>query len=311
MEFNHTPVLLKECIDGLNIKSDGIYFDGTLGGGGHSIEIAKRLNKGGRLIAVDKDSEAIIHAGNRLSEFRERVTFVNDDFKNAKEILTSLKIEKIDGALLDLGVSSYQLDSADRGFSYMNDAPLDMRMNQNQYLTAFNVVNEYSVSELVRVLKDYGEEKFAKRIAERIAKVREQESIRTTAQLEKIVEMSYPAATRWKFGHPAKRAFQAIRIEVNGELENLDGALYDIARMLKTGGRFCVISFHSLEDRIAKNVFKDLDAECVCDKSLPQCVCNKVKEAKILTNKPITASDAELKQNSRAESAKLRIIEKI
>lgn len=311
MVFNHKPVLLDECIEGLKINPSGTYFDGTLGGGGHSQQIAKRLTAGGRLIAVDKDAEAIIFAGQRLAEYKERITIVNDDFKNAKEILENLNVESLDGVLLDLGVSSYQLDNAERGFSYMNDAPLDMRMNQNQYLTAFNIVNEYSVADLARVLFDYGEEKLSRKIAERIAKIREQESIRTTAQLAKIVEMCYPPKTRWKHGHPAKRTFQAIRIEVNGELEELERTLYTLARKLTVGGRMAVISFHSLEDRIVKNVFKTLSIDCVCDKSLPQCVCDKVREVKILTNKPIIASEDELKLNSRAESAKLRIIERL
>ncbi|MDD4839094.1 MAG: 16S rRNA (cytosine(1402)-N(4))-methyltransferase RsmH [Clostridia bacterium] len=311
MEYNHNPVMLNECIEGLNIKPDGIYFDGTLGGGGHSEQIAKRLGEGGQLIAVDKDAEAIIFAGNRLKAYKSNITFVNDDFKNSEEFLNGLGIAKLDGVLLDLGVSSYQLDNKERGFSYIQDASLDMRMNQSQYLTAFNVVNEYSVAELTRVISQYGEDRFARKIAERIANVREQESIRTTAQLSKIVELCYPPATRWKFGHPAKRAFQAIRIEVNGELEDLEKSLYTLARRLKVGGRMAVISFHSLEDRIVKNVFKDLQQDCICDKSLPMCVCNKVSEVKILTNKPVTASEEELKINSRAESAKLRIIEKI
>lgn len=303
--------MLDECIEGLNIKPNGIYFDGTLGGGGHSKQIAKRLTEGGRLIAVDKDAEAIIFAGESLAEFKDRITIINDDFKNSKEILDGLKINKLDGVLLDLGVSSYQLDNGQRGFSYMQDAPLDMRMNQNQYLTAFNVVNEYSVLDLSRVLFDYGEERLARKIAERIAKIREQESIRTTAQLSKIVEMCYPPSSRWKYGHPAKRTFQAIRIEVNGELEDLEKALFTLARRLNVGGRMAVISFHSLEDRIVKKVFKELQTDCTCDKNIPKCVCGKVSEVKILTNKPISAGADELKQNSRAESAKLRIVEKI
>jgi 16S rRNA (cytosine1402-N4)-methyltransferase len=310
MEFNHTPVLLPEVIEGLNINPNGIYLDGTLGGGGHSEQIAKRL-RGGRLIAIDKDADAVISAGERLKPYFDKITLVCDDFKNAGEILDNLKIDKIDGALLDLGVSSYQLDNEQRGFSYMKDAPLDMRMNQNQYLTAFNVVNEYSVAQLKKVLYEYGEERLASKIAERIAKVRDQESIRTTRQLEKIVEECYPEKIRWKYGHPAKRTFQAIRIEVNGELENLDAALYTLARRLKAGGRMAVISFHSLEDRIVKNVFKDLETDCICDKSLPKCVCGKVKEAKILTKKPLEAGAEELEKNPRAQSAKLRIIEKI
>ncbi len=302
--------MLNECIEALNINPDGIYLDGTLGGGGHSEQIAKRLSENGRLICVDKDADAIIYAGNRLEQYKKVITFVNDDFKNATEFLDDLQIEKLDGVLLDLGVSSYQLDNGERGFSYMQDAPLDMRMDQSQYLTAFNVVNEYSVAELVKVLKDYGEEKLARKIAERIASTREKETIRTTGQLAKLVELCYPPATRWKFGHPAKRTFQAIRIEVNGELENLEKTIEMYAMRLKKGGRMAVITFHSLEDRAVKNVFKWLELDCICDKSLPVCVCDKVSEVKILTKKPVVASEEELKVNSRAESAKLRIIER-
>ncbi len=311
MEFSHVPVMLGECITGLNIKPNGVYVDGTLGGGGHSREIAKRLSNGGRLIAIDRDEDAILAAGERLEEYKNIVTIVHDDYKNMTIELDSLNIDKVDGILLDLGVSSYQLDNAERGFSYMQDAPLDMRMDRGQYLTAFNIVNEFNVSELTKIFFDYGEEKLAKRIAENIAVQREKKTISTTLELAKIIEMSYPAKTRWKFGHPAKRTFQAIRIAVNDELTGLGEAVKGMARRLNVGGRMAVITFHSLEDRIVKTVFKDLSTECTCPPDFPVCVCGKIKEVELVNKKPITASETELKENKRAESAKLRIIEKI
>ncbi len=311
MEFKHTPVLLDECLSGLNIKPDGIYMDGTLGGGGHSLEIVKRLNEGGRLIAFDRDEEAILAAGERLRAYREKITYIKDDFKNAPQVLNELGINGLDGVLLDLGVSSYQLDNAERGFSYIKDAPLDMRMDRSQYLTAFNVVNEYSVAQLTQILSDYGEEKHAKRIAERIAEKREKQTISTTTQLAKIVEESYPAATRWKFGHPAKRTFQAIRIQVNGELSELEEAVTALARKLNIGGRMAVIAFHSLEDRIVKNAFKQLSLDCICPPDFPVCVCGKVKEVELITKKPIIPCERETAENPRAESAKLRIVERV
>jgi 16S rRNA (cytosine1402-N4)-methyltransferase len=309
-EFKHIPVMLVECIEGLDIKPDGIYIDGTLGGGGHSEQIAKKLTTG-KLIAIDKDEDALMFAAERLKEYKDKIIFIHDDFKNIKHILDNEKLESIDGALLDLGVSSYQIDSAERGFSYMQDAPLDMRMDKSQYLTAFNVINEYSVSELTKILTVYGEEKFARRIAENIAKTRQAKSIRTTRQLAEIIEASIPAANRFKYGNPCKRTFQAVRIEVNHELEDLDNAISELIRRLKPNGRMCVISFHSLEDRIVKNVFKQFETDCICPKSLPQCVCGKKREVDILTHKPITASEEELKNNTRSECAKLRIIRKI
>lgn len=308
--FSHIPVMLGEVIEGLAVKPEGIYFDGTLGGGGHSLEILKRL-KTGRLIAVDKDADALCFAGERLKAYKDNLILVHDDFKNAQTILKDVGIGELDGVLLDLGVSSYQIDSAERGFSYMQDAPLDMRMNCDQYLTAFNVVNEYTVAELTRVLAGYGEEKLARRIAERIVAEREKQSIRTTKQLADLVEKCYPAATRWKFGHPAKRTFQAIRIEVNEELTGLKETLLFLARSLKKGGRMAVISFHSLEDRIVKTAFKELETACTCPPNIPICVCGGKKEVEILTRKPLTASEDELTVNKRAESAKLRIIEKL
>lgn len=310
MEFAHIPVMLNEVLDGLAIKSDGIYVDGTVGGAGHSSEIAKRLTSG-RLIAFDKDEDALMASAERLAPYKDKVTFVHDDYKNMIHDLDALGVGEVDGILLDLGVSSYQLDNAERGFSYTKDAPLDMRMDRSQYLTAFNVVNEYSVNELTKVLWDYGEERLARRIAENIAEAREKETISTTLQLAKIVEMSYPAKTRWKFGNPCKRTFQAIRIEVNGELRELEKALTEMTRRLKKGGRMAVITFHSLEDRITKNVFKELNLACTCPPDFPVCVCGKVQEVELVNKKPITASEEELKFNPRAESAKLRIVEKL
>jgi 16S rRNA (cytosine1402-N4)-methyltransferase len=311
MEFSHVSVLLDECIDGLNIKSDGIYVDGTLGGGGHSLEIVKRLGEKGRHIAIDRDADALMAAGAKLHEYSSKIAYVHDDFKNCCSVLDELGIDKVDGILLDLGVSSYQLDNAERGFSYMKDAPLDMRMDQSQFLTAFNVVNEFTVSQLTKILYEYGEEKLAPRIAERIALVREKETISTTLQLAKLVEECYPAKTRWKYGHPAKRTFQAIRIYVNNELTGLGDTVTEMARRLKKGGRMAVITFHSLEDRIVKTAFKDLALSCTCPPDFPVCVCGKVKEVELINKKPITASNAELERNSRAESAKLRIVERV
>ena len=311
MEFSHVSVLLDECIDGLKIKEDGIYVDGTLGGGGHSLEIVKRLSEKGRLIAIDRDADALMAAGERLHAHASKITYVHDDFKNCCTVLDELGIDEVDGILLDLGVSSYQLDNAERGFSYMKDAPLDMRMDQSQFLTAFNVVNEFTVSQLTKILYEYGEEKLAPRIAERIATVRDKETISTTLQLAKLVEGCYPAKTRWKYGHPAKRTFQAIRICVNNELTGLGDTVTNMARRLKKGGRMAVITFHSLEDRIVKTAFKDLALSCTCPPDFPVCVCGKVKEVELVNKKPIVASQEELNRNSRAESAKLRIVERV
>ena len=311
MEFSHVSVLLDECIDGLKIKEDGIYVDGTLGGGGHSLEIVKRLGEKGRLIAIDRDADALMAAGAKLHAYASKITYVHDDFKNCCTVLDELGIDEVDGILLDLGVSSYQLDNAERGFSYMKDAPLDMRMDQSQFLTAFNVVNEFTVSQLTKIIYEYGEEKLAPRIAERIAAVRDKETISTTLQLAKLVEGCYPTKTRWKYGHPAKRTFQAIRICVNNELTGLGDTVTNMARRLKKGGRMAVITFHSLEDRIVKTAFKDLALSCTCPPDFPVCVCGKVKEVELVNKKPIVASQEELNRNSRAESAKLRIVERV
>lgn len=311
MEFAHIPVMLDECLEGLNIKADGIYVDGTVGGAGHSIEIVKRLSENGRLICVDKDEDALKAAGERLAPYSDRVTFIHDDYKNLVAELDSIGVGKVDGILLDLGVSSYQLDNAERGFSYMKDAPLDMRMDRSQRISAYEVVNGYSESELARILFDYGEEKLARQIARNILKARAEKPIETTLELAKIVEDTYPAKTRWKFGHPAKRTFQAIRIEVNDELSSLGEAVTQMARRLEKGGRMAVITFHSLEDRIVKSAFKELSLACTCPPDFPVCVCGKVQEVELVNKKPIVASEGELEKNSRSQSAKLRVIEKL
>lgn len=311
MEFAHIPVMLDECLEGLNIKADGIYVDGTVGGAGHSIEIVKRLSGNGRLICVDKDEDALKAAGERLAPYSDRVTFIRDDYKNLVAELDSIGVGKVDGILLDLGVSSYQLDNAERGFSYMKDAPLDMRMDRSQRISAYEVVNGYSESELARILFDYGEEKLARQIARNIVRARAEKPIETTLELAKIVEDTYPAKTRWKFGHPAKRTFQAIRIEVNDELSTLGEAVTQMARRLEKGGRMAVITFHSLEDRIVKSAFKELSLACTCPPDFPVCVCGKVQEVELVNKKPIVASEGELEKNSRSQSAKLRVIEKL
>lgn len=311
MEFAHIPVMLNECLEGLNIKADGTYVDGTVGGAGHSIEIVKRLSENGRLICVDKDDDALKAAGERLAPYKDRVTFIHDDYKNLVNELDSIGVGKVDGILLDLGVSSYQLDNAERGFSYMKDAPLDMRMDRSQRISAHEVVNGYTESELARILFDYGEEKLARQIARNIVRARSEKPIETTLELAKIVEDTYPAKTRWKFGHPAKRTFQAIRIEVNDELSSLGEAVTAMARRLEKGGRMAVITFHSLEDRIVKSAFKELSLACTCPPDFPVCVCGKVQEVELVNKKPITASEEELENNSRSQSAKLRVIEKL
>ena len=310
MEFKHIPIMLNECIEGLDIKPDGIYLDGTLGGGGHSSEIVKRLTTG-KLIAVDKDEEALKAASERLKDYSDKIVYLHDDFKNAVEKLDTIGIGKIDGVLLDLGVSSYQLDNASRGFSYNADAKLDMRMDQSQSLSAYEVVNNYSESELADVIYKYGEDKLSRRIAFNIVKARQKAPINTTLELAKIVEESYPAKLRWKGGNPSKRTFQAIRIEVNGELRGLSEALEGFVRRLNVGGRLCVITFHSLEDRIAKQTFAYLEKDCICPPSQPICTCNKIQEIKIITKHPLIPSEDEQKNNTRSQSAKLRIVEKI
>lgn len=310
MKFNHTSVLLQETIDGLNIRPDGVYVDGTLGGGGHSYEIASRLSDRGQLIGIDQDEAAITAAGERLKEFGDRVIIVRSNYRNTKSILQSLQIEKIDGMMLDLGVSSYQLDTEERGFSYRYDAPLDMRMDKRQTLTARDIVNGYSEMELFRVIRDYGEDKFAKNIAKHIVAARQQSPIETTGRLNEIVKAAIPAKMRAEGGHPSKRTYQAIRIECNKELEVLRDSLEELIGLLNPGGRLCIITFHSLEDRIVKSAFKKAENPCTCPPSFPVCVCGKVSQGKVITNKPILPGEEELERNSRAKSAKLRIFER-
>lgn len=310
MEFKHIPVMLNECVEALQIKDYGIYFDGTLGLGSHSKAI---LQSGAnvRLIATDLDTQAIASSKISLSEFENRTTFVHDNFKNFKAIMDKHNIGLIDGALLDLGVSSYQLDDKTRGFSYMaEDERLNMRMNQEAEISAYDVVNGYSEKQLVRILQDYGEEKFAKNIARNICIERQKRAVETCGQLVRIIDASIPKKYSSQ-GHPAKRTFQAIRIEVNGELEGLSEAIKDIVFGLKKGGRLAVITFQSLEDRIVKNTFRELETDCTCDKSLPVCVCGKRREIELVNKKPIVAGDEEIAFNPRAKSAKLRICERI
>ena len=308
-KFEHTPVMLEECIDSLNIRPHGIYVDGTLGGGGHSSQIAMRLTTG-RLIAIDKDQNAINHSTLRLSPYKDRVTFVKSDFKEMTKVLDELGIDEVDGILLDLGVSSHQIDTAERGFSYRFDGKLDMRMDRDARLTAYDVVNKYDARKLERVLFVYGEESFAKTIVRNIVKQREIKPIETTLELVKIVEDSIPKKF-WGKGSVAKKTFQAIRIEVNHELEDLDVAINSMISRLSTGGRIAIITFHSLEDRIVKQVFKEHTVGCICDKSVPICVCNHKADGKLVNKKPIEASKAELDNNKRSSSAKLRVLEKI
>lgn len=310
MEFRHISVLLKESVDALNINPDGIYVDGTLGGGGHSLEILKRLSESGKLIGIDRDTEAIKAAMQRLSDY-SNVTFVNDNYKNIKNILNENGIEKIDGAVLDLGVSSYQIDNPERGFSYIENAHLDMRMNTNDTKSAYDVVNEYSEEELARIFFEYGEERFSRKIAAKIAQERKKSPIETTLELADIVKSVIPAKTVKKGSHPAKRVFQAIRIEVNGELEFLESAIRDFFDSLKKGGRLAVITFHSLEDRAVKRVFQDLARGCTCPKDFPVCVCKNDPKGQIISRKPIVPTDEEIEANKRSKSSKLRIIEKI
>lgn len=306
--FKHTPVMLDECITGLNIKPNGIYVDGTLGGAGHSSEIVKKLTSG-KLIAIDKDNDALAFSKERLKDFKN-VVFVKSDFKNYKNIISNLGISNVDGILLDLGVSSYQIDTPNRGFSYRFDGKLDMRMDLSQSLTAEYVVNNYSESDLARIIYTYGEESFSRLIAKEIVKVRAITPITTTMQLKELIERVIPKKFQLG-GSVCKKTFQALRIEVNGELNNLDVVLKDMAESLNKGGRLCVITFHSLEDRIVKNVFKELSTDCICDKSVPICICNHKASVKLVNKKPIEASKLELSNNKRSGSAKLRIIEKI
>ena len=311
VNFEHISVLLKECIDGLNIKANGVYVDGTLGGAGHSKHIAEKLGEGGMLIGIDQDENAIKAATENLKEYMDRVKLVRDNFSNLDEVLKDLKIEKIDGILLDLGVSSHQLDEAERGFSYMQDAPLDMRMDNRGDLTAKDIVNKYSEADLTRIIKEYGEDNWAKRIASFIVQLRQEKEIETTHELVEIIKKAVPKGARKDGPHPAKRTFQAIRIEVNRELEIIEDTIKVAAKNLNEGGRICIITFHSLEDRIVKNAYKKLSDPCTCPPQFPICSCNSIKELEIITRKPIAPSDEELEVNPRSRSAKLRIAEKV
>lgn len=311
MEFEHKSVLLFETIDGLKIKPDGIYVDGTLGGGGHSAEIAARLGNGGRLIGIDQDEAAIEAAGKRLSQFGDQVTVIRDNYRNTREVVLALGITGIDGMVLDLGVSSYQLDTQERGFSYRFDTPLDMRMDQRQSKSARDILNGYSEMELYRVIRDYGEEKFAKNIAKHIVKARDGKPIETTGELNEIIRAAIPARMRAEGGHPSKRTFQAIRIECNRELEVLKESIGELIDLLNPGGRLCIITFHSLEDRIVKTEFRQAQNPCICPPEFPVCVCGKVSKGKVITSKPILPGEEEQKENGRSKSAKLRIFEKI
>lgn len=311
MEFKHTSVLLEETIDNLHIKPDGIYVDGTLGGGGHSYQIASRLNGDGRLIGIDQDGDAIEAAGKRLEPFADRITLIRDNYCNAKEALRQIGIEKIDGIVLDLGVSSFQLDNVERGFSYKYDTALDMRMDIRQALSAREIINNYSEMELFRVIKDYGEEQFAKNIAKHIVNVRKDKPIETTGELNEIIKAAIPAKMRATGGHPSKKTFQAIRIECNRELEVLKDSLDDLIEMLNPGGRICIITFHSLEDRIVKSAFRKNENPCTCPPDFPVCVCGQVSKGKVITRKPILPSQEELAANKRSKSAKLRVFEKV
>ena len=310
MVFKHTSVLLEETVDGLNIKPDGIYVDGTLGGGGHAYEVCSRLSSKGRFIGIDQDEAAIEAAGARLRDFGERVTIVRSNYCDMKSQLQNLGIDKVDGIVLDLGVSSYQLDTAERGFSYRVDAPLDMRMDRRQEMTAKDIVNDYSEMDLFRIIRDYGEDKFAKNIAKHIVMEREKGPIETTGQLIEIIKRAIPMKFQKTAGHPAKRTFQAIRIELNRELEVLRDSLDDMIEILNKDGRICIITFHSLEDRIVKGIFKKNENPCTCPSHFPVCVCGNVSKGKVVTRKPILPVEEELEANSRSKSAKLRIFER-
>ena len=310
MEFKHKSVLLEETIDNLNIKPEGIYVDGTLGGGGHSYEIASRLKGEGRLIGIDQDGEAIEAASRRLESFKERITLIRNNYCNAREALHQIGIDKVDGIVLDLGVSSYQLDNVERGFSYKYDTALDMRMDTRQQLTARDIVNDYSEMDLFRIIRDYGEDQFAKNIAKHIVNARKDKPIETTGELNEIIKAAIPAKMRATGGHPSKKTFQAIQIECNRELEVLKSSLDDFIEMLNPGGRICIITFHSLEDRIVKSAFRKNENPCTCPPDFPVCVCGQVSKGKVVSRKPILPSDEELAENKRSKSAKLRVFER-
>ena len=310
MEFSHKSVLLNETIDALQIKPDGIYVDGTLGGGGHSYEICKRLSDKGRLIGIDQDAAAIEAATERLGEFKDRVTIIRSNYCEMKRQLNSIGVTAVDGIILDLGVSSYQLDTAERGFTYREDVPLDMRMDQRQARTAKDIVNDYSEMELYRIIRDYGEDKFAKNIAKHIVQARQEKPLETTGELIQAIKAAIPMKVRAVGGHPAKKTFQAIRIELNNELGVLKDSLDDMVDLLNDKGRLCIITFHSLEDRIVKNHFRTSENPCICPKEFPVCVCGRISKGKVVTRKPILPGEEELEKNSRSKSAKLRVFER-
>ena len=311
MEFKHKSVLLYETVDELNIKPDGIYVDGTLGGGGHSYEIAGRLSEGGRLIGIDQDEDAIKAASKRLEPYMDRVTIVRNNYCNMVKVLDELGIDKVDGIMLDLGVSSYQLDAADRGFTYNVDTALDMRMDQRQEITAKDIVNEYSEFDLYRIIRDYGEDRFAKNIAKHIVAARQEKPIETTFELNDIIKAAIPMKVRATGGHPSKRTYQAIRIELNKELEVLENSIDMMIDRLKPEGRLCIITFHSLEDRIVKTRFRNNENPCTCPPSFPACVCGKVPKGRVITRKPVVPTDEEINENSRSKSSKLRVFERV
>ena len=310
MEFSHQPVLLQETIENLKIKPEGIYVDGTIGGAGHAVEVCKRLSGSGRLIGIDQDADAIEAARSRLIQYKERVTILRGNYCNLTEMLKQEGIQSVDGILLDLGVSSHQLDDAERGFTYREDVPLDMRMDRRQALSAREVVNDYDEKELYRIIRDYGEERYAKNIARHICRARQEQQIATTGQLTEIIRASIPVKARAAGGHPAKRTFQAIRIEVNRELEVLQDSLEGMIDFLNDGGRICVITFHSLEDRIVKNIFRKAENPCTCPPDFPVCVCGKKPKGIIVTRKPVVPSEEEMKTNTRSKSSKLRVFER-
>ena len=311
MEFSHKSVLLTETVDSLNVRPGGVFLDGTVGGGGHAFEILRRLSGTGRLIGIDQDEEAIQAASERLSVYGERVALVHANYVDFKSVLHQLNVDELDGILLDLGVSSHQFDDAERGFSYRSDAPLDMRMDRSQGRTARDIINTYTETELYRMIRDYGEDPFAKNIAKHIVRAREQAPVETTMQLAEIIRQAIPARIRSKGGHPAKQTFQAVRIELNRELDVLKASLSDMIDALSPGGRMAVITFHSLEDRIVKQAFRTAENPCICPPDFPVCMCGRKSRGRVLTGKPLTASEAEAEENPRARSAKLRVFEKI
>lgn len=310
MEFRHASVLLEETINALNVRPDGVYLDGTLGGGGHAFEVCKRLGDRGRFYGIDQDEAAIGAAGKRLEEFGEKVTIIRNNYCNAKEVLREKGVDSVDGIVLDLGVSSYQLDTVERGFTYKYDTPLDMRMDQRQQLTARDIVNDYDEQSLYRIIRDYGEDQFAKNIAKHIVQAREAKPVETTFELNEIIKAAIPAKMRAVGGHPSKRVFQAIRIECNHELDVLRNSLQDFVDMLNPQGRLCIITFHSLEDRIVKNFFREMENPCTCPPEFPVCVCGKIPYGKVITRKPILPAQEETEGNPRSKSAKLRVFER-